>query len=45
MGVLATVLAFEVQLHLARENNLVSIDVITKLEFELLKVKAEIVDA
>ncbi|XP_070013248.1 uncharacterized protein [Nicotiana sylvestris] len=44
-GALAKASAFEVQLRLARDNSLVRIDMIMKLESELLKIKAEAVDA
>ncbi|XP_070028903.1 uncharacterized protein [Nicotiana sylvestris] len=44
-GALAKASAFEVQLCLARDDSLVRVDMITKLESELLKIKAEVVDA
>ncbi|XP_070019861.1 uncharacterized protein [Nicotiana sylvestris] len=44
-GALAKVPAFEAQLCLARDNPSVQTDMITKLEFELSNVRAEIVDA
>lgn len=44
-GALARVPAFEAQLRLARDNALVQADMITKLESELSKVRADIVDA
>lgn len=42
---LAKASAFEVQLHNANENSLVRTDMIPRLESELLKMKAEVVDA
>ncbi|XP_070025019.1 interactor of constitutive active ROPs 5-like [Nicotiana sylvestris] len=44
-GALAKASALEVQLRLARENSLVRTDMITNLESELMKIKAEVVDA
>ncbi|XP_070010252.1 uncharacterized protein [Nicotiana sylvestris] len=44
-GVLAKVPAFEAQLRLARDNASVQVDMIAKLESDLLKVRAERIDA
>ncbi|XP_070025187.1 uncharacterized protein [Nicotiana sylvestris] len=44
-GALAKASALEIQLRLASENSLVRMYMVTKLESELLKIKAEVVDA
>lgn len=44
-GALAKAFALEVQLRLAHDNSLVQKDTIAKLETELSKIRAEIVDA
>ncbi|XP_070022254.1 uncharacterized protein [Nicotiana sylvestris] len=44
-GALAKVPAFDAQLHLARDNASVQVDMITKLESELSNVRVKIVDA